>query len=103
MTGVEVGRTNYGMIRLTKDREAKTSLKCFQGMSNEYKRLSKDEIEVVRVHHDKDKSFEGVCEQEWRRNNITNTNTGGYNPQANSRVERRHYCGCWQNLIARVG
>ena len=23
MTGVEVGRTNYGMIRLTKDREAK--------------------------------------------------------------------------------
>ena len=90
MTGVEVGRTNCGMIRLTKDREAKTSLKCFQEMSNEYKRLSKDEIEVVRVHHDKDKSFEGVCEQEWRKDNITNTNTGGYNPQANSRVERRH-------------
>ena len=35
MTGVEVGRTNYGMIGLTKDREAKTSLKCFQEMSNE--------------------------------------------------------------------
>ena len=90
MTGVEVGSTNYGMIRLTKDREAKTSLKCYQEMSNEYKRLSKDDEDIVRVHHDQDKSFEGVCEQEWRKSNITNTNTGGYNPQANSRVERRH-------------
>ena len=63
MTGVEVGRTNYGMIRLTKDREAKTSLKCFQEMSNEYKRLSKDDIDVVRVHHDKDKSFEGASDK----------------------------------------
>ena len=44
-----MGRTNCGMIRLTKDREAKTSLKCFKEMSNEYKRLSKDDIEVVRV------------------------------------------------------
>ena len=90
MTGVEAGKTNYGMIRLTKDREAKTSLRCFQEMRNEYKRLSKDDDDIVRVHHDQDKSFEGVCEQEWRQDNITNTNTGGYNPQANSRVERRH-------------
>ena len=64
---VEVGSTNYGMIRLTKDREAKTSLKCYQEMSNEYTRLSKDDDDIVRVHHDQDKSFEGVCEQEWRK------------------------------------
>ena len=28
MTCVESGRTNYGMLRLTKDREASTSFKC---------------------------------------------------------------------------
>ena len=59
-------------------------------MSNEYKRLSKDDINIVRVHHDNDKSFEGVCADAWRKDNIIDTNTGGYNPQANSRVERRH-------------
>ena len=90
MTGVEAGRTNYGMVRLSKDREASTSLKLYEEMSREYKRLSKDDTDIVRVHHDNDKSFEGECAEAWRKDKITDTNTGGYNPQANSRVERRH-------------
>ena len=59
-------------------------------MRREYKTLSKDDADIVRVHHDNDKSFEGVCADAWRKDKIINTNTGGYNPQANSRVERRH-------------
>ena len=47
MTGVEAGRTNYGMIRLSKDREASTSLKLYEEMSREYKRLSKDDTDIV--------------------------------------------------------
>ena len=90
MTGVEAGRTNYGMIRLSNNREASTSLKLYEEMSREYKSMSKDDVDIVRVHHDNDKSFEGVCSDAWRKNKIIDTNTGGYNPQANSRVERRH-------------
>ena len=90
MTGVEAGRTNYGMVRLCKDKEASTSLKLYEEMRREYKTLSKDDTDIVRVHHDNDKSFEGVCADAWRKDNIIDTNTGGYNPQANSRVERRH-------------
>ena len=61
MTGVESGRTNYGMVRLCKDREAKTSVANYQDMVRHYKAKSKEDIEIVRVHHDKDTSFEGEC------------------------------------------
>ena len=45
--------------------------------------------DIVRPH-DCDKSFEGELKQYLIDENIEDTNTGGYNPSANSRVERRN-------------
>ena len=48
---------------------ASTSLKLYEEMRREYKTLSKDNTDIVRVHHDNDKSFEGVCADAWRKDN----------------------------------
>ena len=49
-----------------------------------------EDRDIVRLHHDCDKSFEGELKQYLIDENIEDTNTGGYNPSANSRVERRN-------------
>ena len=52
--------------------------------------MSKDDKDIVRIHHDCDKSFDAEFKDYITGELITDTNTGGYNPQANSRVERRN-------------
>ena len=54
------------------------------------KNLSHEGHGVVRVHHDCDGSFEKEFSTYINAELIKNTNTGGYNPQNNSRVERRN-------------
>ena len=44
---------------------------------------------IVHHHHDDDKSFRGVVEEHGVERGWTDTNTGGYRPNANSIVERR--------------
>jgi len=90
LVGVETGHTNYGMTSLTKDREANTSLQGFKIHRNKLRRMGCEGKDIVRLHHDCDKSFEGELKQYLIDENIEDTNTGGYNPSANSRVERRN-------------
>ena len=44
---------------------------------------------VVRLHSDDDPSFEGELSEYCIENQIWQTDTGGYRPQNNARVERR--------------
>ena len=90
LVGVEVGHTNFGNVTLTKTREAKTSLEGFLEHRNILRTHGNSDKDIVRIHHDKDKSFEGEFSEYMTYNSIENTHTGGYNPQANSRVERRN-------------
>ena len=90
LVGVETGHTNYGITSLTKDREAKTSLQGFKIHRNKLRSMGHEDKDIVRLHHDCDKSFEGDLKQYLIDENIEDTNTGGYNPSANSRVERRN-------------
>ena len=90
LVGVETGHTNYGITSLTKDREASTSLQGFKLHRNQLRRMGCEDRDIVRLHHDCDKSFEGELKQYLIDEHIEDTNTGGYNPSANSRVERRN-------------
>ena len=87
LVGVETGHTNYGITSLTKDREAKTSLQGFKIHRNKLRSMGHEDKDLVRLHNDCDKSFEGDLKQYFIDENIEDTNTGGYNPSANSRVE----------------
>jgi len=90
LVGVETGHTNYGMTSLTKNRESNTSLQGFKIHRNKLRQIGHDDKDIVRLHHDCDKSFEGELKQYLIDENIEDTDTGGYNPSANSRVERRN-------------
>ena len=90
LVGVETGHTNYGITSLTKNRESSTSLQGFKVHRNKLKQLGHDDKDIVRLHHDCDKSFEGELKQYLIDEHIEDTDTGGYNPAANSRVERRN-------------
>ena len=90
LVGVEVAHTNYGIVTLTKDKEAATTLEEFKAHQLKIHKLSKDAKKIVRIHHDKDGSFEREFSAYMLDHEIENTNTGGYNPQGNSRVERRN-------------
>ena len=54
--------------------------------------MGHEDKDIVRLHHDCDKSFEGDLKQYLIDENIEDTNTGGYSPSANStcRVKRRN-------------
>ncbi len=88
--GVEVAHTNYGIVTLSKNREATTSRDMLKAHRLELKTNGKDDKDIVRVHHDCDTSFEGEFKEYLTNELINDTNTGGYHPQANSRVERRN-------------
>ena len=90
LVGVETGHTNYGITSLTKNRESSTSLQGFKIHRNKLRQLGHDDKDIVRLHHDCDKSFEGELKQYLIDEHIADTDTGGYNPAANSRVERRN-------------
>ena len=91
--GVETGHTNYGMTSLTKNKESNTSLQGFKIHRNKLRQIGQcqDDKDIVRLHHDCDKSFEGELKQYLIDENIEDTDTGGYNPSANSRVERGNW------------
>ena len=48
------------------------------------RQIGHDDKDIVRLHHDCDKSFEGELKQCLIDENIEDTDTGGYNPSANS-------------------
>ena len=77
LVGVETGHTNYGMTSLTKVREANTSLQGFKIHRNKLRRMGCEGKDIVRLHHDCDKSFEGELKQYLIDENIEDTNTGG--------------------------
>ena len=88
--GVEVAHTNYGNVTLSKDKEARTTRDMLKLHRGRLIQLSKDDKDIVRIHHDCDTSFEAEFKEYVNDELITDTNTGGYNPQSNSRVERRN-------------
>ena len=64
--------------------------KVFKLHRNKLRRMGCEDRDIVRLHHDCDKSFEGELKQYLADENIEDTNTRGYNPSANPRVERRN-------------
>ena len=58
LVGVEVGHTNYGIVTLTKHKDASTTRDEFIKHRGILKNLSHEGHDVVRVHHDCDGSFE---------------------------------------------
>ena len=90
LVGVEVGRSNYGMVRLLPDKEAVECEKAVRSMRQELRTLSSDPaIDLVRLHSDDDSSFKGELKQYLESEGIKQTHTGGYRPTNNSRTERR--------------
>ena len=67
---VEVGHTDYGVVGLSKDKEALTTLNLIKNSQNEIQDLSKDDMVLKRIHHDKDKSFESVVKTYMRDERI---------------------------------
>lgn len=92
MQGVEVGHTNYGMIRLLKDKTATETTTALQSMRRELATVqgpSGKPLALVRVHSDQGTEFSGEFAEYLLKERIQQTNTGGYRPTNNSRVERR--------------
>ena len=87
MVNVECG-TNYGQVALLHDKESTTALNSFKQQRALLKREGGKDI--VRVHHDCDKSFDGEFKGYLQDNLIEITHTGGYNPQSSGIVERRN-------------
>ena len=90
LVGVEEGHTDYGMIRLLPDKTAAQCAEAVASMRTELRTVSKDPTkDLVRVHSDDDKSFKGELRTWLASEGIRQTDTGGYRPTNNSRVERR--------------
>ena len=90
LVGVEVGHTNYGMVRLLPDKTAAECATAVASMRTELRTMSKDpRKDLVRLHSDDDKSFKGELKAWLASEGIRQTDTGGYRPTNNSRVERR--------------
>ena len=87
---VEVGHTDFGIVQMLKDKEAASVSEGLKLAINKLERMKKPTLgTVVRVHSDDDKSFLGAVKDYLLDKCIKQTNTGGYRPQNNSRVERR--------------
>ena len=90
LVGVETGRTDYGMVRLLKDRTALACREALKSMRHELRSMSSDpKVDLVRVHADDDSSFKGECGEYIAGEGLRSTDTGGYCPTKNSRTERR--------------
>ena len=90
MVGVEVGHTNYGMVRLMPDKTAVECTVAVASMRTELRTMSTDPVkDLVRVHSDDDPSFKKELKAYLIAEGIRQTNTGGYRPTNNSRTERR--------------
>ena len=90
LVGVETGRTDYGMVRLLKDRTTLACREALKSMRHELRSMSSDpKVDLVRVHADDDSSFKGECGEYIAGEGLRSTDTGGYCPTKNSRTERR--------------
>ena len=90
MVGVEVGHTNYGMVRLMPDKTAVECTAAVASMRTELRTMSKDLAkDLVRVHSDNDPSFKKELKAYLVAEGIRQTHTGGHRPTNNSRTERR--------------
>ena len=54
MIGVEVGHTRYGMVELTKNREAKNAKEGLLNMMRDLRHAGPDPKNIARVHTDDD-------------------------------------------------
>jgi len=89
LIGVEMEH-EWGYVGIQSDRTAANTLKSIQDLECEIKRDSGNhDVGIVSIHHDDDKSFRGEVEGYALEKGWVNTHTGGYNPNANSKCERR--------------
>ena len=89
LVGVESG-SDWGYVGMQGDRKAISCLKSVQDLEVELKRDSGNpNINIVSIYHDDDKSFRGELEEYAREKGWHDSHTGGYNPKANSKCERR--------------
>ena len=87
--GVEIG-SSKGHVGLQETQGAKETLTSIKQFESNLKRLSDDpDKEVVSFHHDNDQGFRGVVAAYGVEKGWEDTHTGGYDPNANSIVERR--------------
>lgn len=89
LIGVEVGHSDYTMVRLLRTKSAKEVSQAVKSMKLELKTKGATNMEVVRLHSDFDPSFQSEVRQCLLDEQVLQTDTGGYRPQNNSRTERR--------------
>lgn len=95
--GVEL-ESDWGYVGLSDNRSDKTTLNSLQDLEVELIRDSNGQTDRIAVfHHDDDKSFRGVVEKYVRERGWVDSNTGGYNPNANAKPEGR--IGMLQQLL----
>ena len=81
VVGVEVGHTNYGMVRLMPDKTAVECTEAVASMRSELRTMSKDLAKgLVRVHSDDDPYFKKELRAYLVAEGIRQTHTGGYRP-----------------------
>ena len=89
LVGVEA-EDEWGYVGIQPDRTAASTLKSILDLETQLKIDSGDHNQqLVSIHHDDDKSFRGEVEAYATKKGWSNTHTGGYNPNANSKCERR--------------
>ena len=89
LVGVEAG-TNYGMVRLLKNKDADTTRDAVIDMRRELLSKDKDRSrDIVRIHTDDDGSFQKEMREWIVEQGIQQTDTGGYRPKNNAKAERR--------------
>ena len=89
LVGVEVGHTNYGMVRRMKDKSSVSIRDAVASMVTEVETKKEGEKTIVRVHSDRGPEFEKEVAHWLLDKNIRQTDNGAYKPEGNSKVERR--------------
>eukprot|EP00658_Telonema_sp_P-2_P060676 TRINITY_DN49520_c0_g1_i1.p1 TRINITY_DN49520_c0_g1~~TRINITY_DN49520_c0_g1_i1.p1 ORF type:complete len:823 (+),score=126.72 TRINITY_DN49520_c0_g1_i1:1202-3670(+) len=88
--GTHGGEASYAFCALLVKRTAEATAKALDLFEAELQRIGKEKGRcVVRFHTDVDSSFLGAVERHAIRKGWRVTDTGGYNSQSNSVVERR--------------
>jgi hypothetical protein len=81
---------DWGFVSTQEGKSASETLKSIKELNRQLKIDSGRPTEgIVSIHHDDDKSFRGEVEAYAIEQGWADTHTGGYNPNANSKVERR--------------
>ena len=79
---------DYGFVMIQEGKTASETLKSIKEINCQIKIDSGRPTEgIVSIHHDDDKSFRGEVEAYAVEQGWADTHTGGYNPNANAKVE----------------